>query len=653
MIKKFLSTVLTLSVAAVMAYFIFLSARTTSVPIEKSANGQDPLSEERLQGEKVYYRSFDAQGRELVSATSQKVTQINDVHYQLEEGVEFQHVDGDRRYRVSADSFQNEPNGRQVMSAPEGGSIVLKGDDGLSLITKGPLIHTADGVFETDERVQFTIGAIQGVCRGLRYLPDAFLELRREVEFNTRQNDHDLQITAASLSLDQPSQSGRIRDGIITSLFTADNSRTVLSAQEIGLLFKGGFSGGPFRMTQAELEGKTELPHFAWSRGELHSKTFLACFAASGQWVEELITEKRVTFQMQSEEGYGMEGQTGRLTLRMQREEPLQLVSQGALVLTARRGDEPELKLTGQKGMATEFADGNARSTRIFGTPTFHYGVRRAEAGSLRLLHDEGEVLLGEGAHFWDQEQDVHLSGDKILLIGWNRRDREIFAFDFVEIFYRETSPEKVHGTGERLKMKLPDNTVELEGKPARVERLGQTVEANQIELWGQEEESLEISTGDRVSLTMPGEGGLYRIEAETMNYNDQSRIISLERVRRASFPERGELSCQQLEIVLKKRTGEHGAQARIDHLTATRDVLFKGNLLEKGQAKPFSCRADILNYKAGEELIHFLGKGKDVSFKSATRVINGRQLTYNLNDDTIRLDSVAHGTTKTKVTQR
>ncbi len=642
MVKKFISRGLLAALIATLAYFVFLSADLTPVPIEKGETQAQPPDKDRVKGTRVQYKTFDAQGNEIISGKSSEVIQADERSFELKEGLRMRFNRDGKSYEVQADSFINE-DGRRVMSADPGSKILLVDQDGLSIETPGPLIYTPDNIIETEAWAFFRLGEMQGRCRGLRYKPKEFLELRADAWFFAHGSSGDMQITADLITLDNALQTGTVYNGVLSS-HKESGPRQTMMADRIHLEYNGGRDGLPFRLNHAVLRG--EPAKILWDEGALEASNFDICFDPEGQWVEEAIADEDTRFNMETRDGYRMLGQSGSLRLITEQGQPRQLLGVEPIKVTAAKPGHPDMELFGEKGIETLFLQGRAYSTRIRGMPSFRYADQKGKAGNLEVLHAERNVIFSEGSELIDAKEDVRILGDKILLTNWDQEEREIFAFKFVEIRYRENTPDLIQCFGNSLVFRTPQQNVHLEGEKARMIHGGREVEARVIELLRVDDELFDLKTEGEVSLTGETEQGLLTVDAAVMKYEALQRVLRFENVTRARVPDMGSLSCGYLEAGIKQRND----RTEIEYLTATDDVILEGLVVEQGQRTPMACRADRLDYRPEEKVVYFKGEGKDVTFEHPTGKLRGRELTYNLIDGSMRVDSVTHGTTKTTV---
>lgn len=649
MYRKLLTRTLVLLMIAVLGYFAFISGDVTQeVPIEKSSEQSGMITEDTMLGTDAHYKSFNPRGDVISTGSSMKVT-IEGESLRLEDGLELETYEiGGKKYSVKADSFGVGSENQRILTAEPGHKIILTGED-VSIETVGPLAYdNLKSIFSTEARAYYKMGDAHGQSEGLRYKPDVFLELQGDCIFNSHSNTEKSTITADHLFFRNEEARGLIRNGVITTVSLDGEKRTRLDAREIAITYKGGKRGEPFLLEQATMNG---LPaRFTWNNGEMTSSFFEACFDPSGKWVEEMLTGADAHFTAETQDGYHLFGRGGQLSLLMEQSVPRELLGHEPVEIEGAREEGPVLRLIGKSGLETQFIKGQAYSTRLFGKPRFSYGGQEGEAGHIRVSHNERNIIFSGGAELLDGEQQVRIKADEILLSNWDQEEKEINAFKFVEITYREDASDIAQCFGEELKFLLPQNYIKLKGSPAQVNRQNLTIDANTIEMDRIDELSFDLkansTTNNEVNLLMATDEGASHIQARSLVYTGETDLLVFDNVIKAVFPKKGQLFCKQMRVKLKNR----GEAKVVETIEAEEDVLFEGALEDRGEVKPVNCRADQLRYNQSEGLIYFIGKGKNLVFNHPTGVFEGRELTYNLKNGTIRGDSEKHGTTVTRI---
>lgn len=643
--RTFLTRILILATLLVLGYFVAISTDTGKVPTQNVApeSGQKQLSE----GKGLTFQAYDASGREINSGKFGRIVQEDEDTYLAEE-VDLNLTSSDGSiYHVIADTYDTRDDGSRVLSAQEGNQIRLRERDGITIETPGPLIYSQSGVLFTEAQATFSLANIKGACQGLRYKSGNFLRLLEDVRFQALDQDlGDMDIVADFLNLSMKTLKGEIRNGIIAS--SNDAAQSFLKAPSMDVYFRGQVGVGPYSLREVLLDGdKNEHAIFRWAGGELRSSHFFGCFNESGHWIEMLRTAHDAHFSTLSNDGYWFEGTAGKLTLLGENWQPKEMSSTSLVDVTGRQGSsDTTLRLNGTGGLQTIFRDGTASSTRIFGKPTFSYGQQEGEAGSLRVLHDEHQVLFSAGASLQDTTQDLTIKGDEILLANWDQEQREIFAFKFVEILRKKGTPEQVQCFGDTLEMKLPSNDLKLTGEPAKLLRNGETIEGQTVQLKQVDAKLFDVSAQDEVVVNLISNQGTFWIQSRTMDFKAKKRLLQFDKVLKAVIPDQGELSGERLNAYLLKA----GEGMVLDRIEMRGNVVFKGWREVDGKRDPITCQADEMDYQAGEETLRFTGVNREVIFSDSRFTTSNRGLIYNLKSGTLSGYSEKHRTSTIKV---
>jgi lipopolysaccharide export system protein LptA len=636
-----------LATVGLLGYFAFISTSINNVPIERSDRQALPLDEESARGSKVRFKSYDKEGNEIITGSSNKVTRNNDSRITLEDGLRMRINRSGQVYSVIADSYGIGDDGHQVMTADPGNKIVLTVDD-TRIETAGPLFYYEEqDLFTTDAVAVFSLGESMGKAHGLRYKPETFLELLGDNELLTRDAESELLLLADYMRFDDIDKKGLIRNGTITSRARPDQPETKLEAEEIQLLYRGGTKGESLALIQATLDGSPAK--LAWDQGDLVSSSFQVCYDESGTWIEELITDVDAHFSMRTNDGYLLYGTGGQLSLWMERGTPVELSGNAPIDIDGYREGAETLRLAGQSGLETRFREGRAYSTRLFGQPTFSYGTQEGVAGGFRISHNERNILFSGGSELWDSAEDIRVKADQILLSDWDQEEKEVNAFQFVEITFQENSPDIVQSFGDELKLLLPSRFIQLVGEPAKVNRRNLTIDAHDIQIDRLDDELFDLTataSNTEVYLLMATENGSAQIQAKSLKYTGEKDVLVFEDVSRAVLPGQGELSCEIMTVTLRDK----GDKKVIDTISAENEVLFTGTIDDEGTARTLHCRADKMLYRQAEEVIYFYGESREVVFTHPSGEFRGKELTYQLKDGTIRGGSDKHGTTRTTI---
>ena len=642
-IKRWLTRFLVLTMVGVGLYFAILSQDNSLVPIENSANLADPIREEEMRGKRVHVNSYDLDGNLISSGKSETVILVGDDQLALKDGLEYQFNREGRKYYSRADSFENLPDGRRKLSADPGNTILLAIEGGISIETEGPLLYGKDEVISTEAPAQFKMGEIKGRCVGLKYKPEVFLELSSDAHFTASSAEGVTTIDSTFMRLDYLKRAGEIHNGLITNKPANSHQENQLEATHFNILFHGQ-SSRELRLEEARLKGTPT--RLGWGEGELTSSRIEVCFDETGKFLQEATTGDDAVYTSLSSDGGMLTGRTGQLTLKFGNGAPQTLTSQSPIEVSVEKQDRAPLKLTGEKGLESVFENSRVRSTRLFGNPKFQFASQKGHAGTLRVLHDERKVLLGETAHLEDTAQNLVVNGDEILLAEWDQDQQEIFANRFVEITYGVGTPEAMKAWGDTLAMKHPSQHGVLTGNPARIEQRDQTVQANRIEMERVGPYLFEMKTDDEVNLNLKTERGPVKIVAMAMFFSQEKNTVSFRNVHQALLADQGALSCKNLEILIPQT--QEGRQ--VQKINASGSVVYEGQIKDSESVKSITARADTLTYAHSDRIIVFQGDQKDVVVTLPDGQIQGRKLTYNLNDGSMRVDSAAHGVTQTTV---
>jgi len=642
-LKKWLTRFLVIIMVGIALYFVILSRDTALVPIENSANLADPIREEEMRGQRVNVNAYDLDGNLISSGKSETVILVGDNQLALKDGLEYQfHRDG-KKYFSRADSFENLPDGTRKLSANPGNTILLAVENGISIETQGPLLYDQNEVISTQAPASFRMGEIKGRCVGLKYKPEVFLELNSQADFTATSDEGVTRIQSTFMRLDYLKRVGEIHKGLITNQPAGGLQENVLEAAHFNILFKGE-SSRELQLQEARLKGSPT--RLGWAEGELTSSRLEVCFDETGKVLKEAITGESAVYTSLSSSGDMLRGRTGQLTLEFNQGSPQRLLSQSPIEVSVEKQDRDPLRLTGRNGLESVFENGRVRSTRLFGEPKFTFGTQKGRAGTLRVLHDERKVLLGETAQMEDTAQNLMVNGDEILLAQWDQDQQEIFANRFVEITYGVGTPDAMKAWGETLALKHPSQHAVLTGKPARIEQRDQTVQAQRIEMQQVGPYLFEMKTDDEVNLTLKTERGPLKIVATDMFFSQERNTVTFQNVQEAVLADQGTLSCRDLEILVPQT--QSGRQ--VEKIDAKGSVIYEGKIKDSESVKPFTARADSLSYTHTTRIIVFQGDQKDVVVTHPDGQIQGRKLTYNLNDGSMRVDSAAHGVTQTTV---
>ncbi len=638
--RKLLTRTLTICTIALLVYFARISGETGKLPTER-ANTPEVSSDLESFGEDVRVQVFNYQGAKVSEGTfasvrkseSRLAVEAPDVVYTTATG---------RVIRVRADFLDNQTGREQILSSKPGNRILVAEDNGITIESVGPLVYDpATGILETKAQADFRLGNDRGTCVGLAYRSQEFLRLTSQVVFRGAESrDGQVLMEGSFLELDLKNNKGLLRDGTVTTQRGADKNQFSATESQFD------FQPNKTRLIPTNAVFNGSPSRFLWLGGKLEANRFEGRFDPSGRWIERFTTSADAVFTATSEDAYAFTGRGGRMEVSANQWVPQRLFSRDAVDLRGRRTNGEELHLQSEGGLETQFVDGKARSTRLFGAPVFTYGRQSGRAGNLRVLHNEHKILFTQGAELNDPLEQVHIEGDELLLADWDQPEREIFAFKFVTIKRFSGTPEAIDAFGDQVELHLPSGYLKLIGTPAKVVRVAETIEGNTIEITQGRAKQFDIQASGDVTLNLIGDKGTVWATADTLKFSNSKRLAVLENVSRLVMPERGELSCGHLEALL----AQSGDRLVLERLQAERDIVFQGSRMVDGVRRPVSCQADKMDYTTADGILHFQGVNRDVVFSDAKVETRNRDLKYNLKDGSLRGDSAPNRNSTTLV---
>lgn len=630
--RKWLARAMIALMVVILGYFVFLSADMTLVPIEKGGNTNEAANTGELaRGRDVQYLRVDSDGQEIMSGSSAKFSQLDETNVALADGLRISITEQGTLYEVRADRLEQDDQGNKIMYADGEGLIELTSADGLVIRTPGPLVQTPDNVLQTESQATFAMGEARGRCVGLRFQPETFLEFQADAFFEARGPAQNISIQADAIRFDNLSQTGLVTGGVIQSQVALNQATDLLIADTITLHYRGGQQMEPFHLTNAVLEG--DEAEFIWQEGRLASRYFMICFDETGKQVSELYTARNARFDMQTADNYELFGTGGQLVLTVADAKPKLLKSRDAVHIYGEKADDPPVHIQGAAGLETVFAGGQATSTEVFGMPSFRYGDQSGQAGNLRLVHQDGDLMFSERAQLADGSGGVRIQADRILVSDWDTATRQLFAFDFVDVVYGQ-GEQAITGTGESMEYHDADDFLVLTGDSAQVVQSGHRIAARRIEVTQVDEQTYDLNAKEDVDMALMLARGVATVEAGTVQFIGREEKVTFTDVIRAAMPEMGTLSCGELVAGLKERNGKQ----ILEYLIGSNEVILEGTVLKDGVPEPMSCRADRMTYRAAENAVYFEGEGRDLVFTHPDHNLRGRHLTYNLKDGSIRL---------------
>jgi len=642
MSKKWVSRLAILGVAGLFLWIIGLMTRSPQLVI---AENREP-NEQMMVGEVMEITSYDIHGNPEAQVKARVGKQLSESEWQLTESdAELIQADGSVM-RFFADHFRQETSGARVVEANPGSRILLQDDSGLEIESGGPIRITGDDRVSTEAAARFKWREAWGRCEGLEYRVGKLLELGHDATFNAQLVDGVLQFRSDGLRFDLATGTGSVRQGyfVATGL---DQGHASLYADRMQFTYSGLSEDDFFRF--GELIGKSrpdgQSTRVTWERGDILSERFHACFDEQNGQLVEVTSGDDANFSTETEDGYSLLGRSGQLVLSFAQGEPQRLVTSRPVGFEGVAADGARFSLSGEQGFDSILNGGRASSTVVYGSPVFQINRQHGRAGSVRLLHSEGRILLGGGAVLQDLDQRIEVKGEEILLANWEGDQREVFAREFVELLFEGKHGQTVEGFGDQLKMTFADQTIDLRGRPAQFRSGGGLILANQVTAVGQSGGRFILSAKGDLDLKVDLEdGSAYRLQGQQMRWHQFEGRIEVESVESASLHRLGEVSAERMVILL-----EHNGGESIKSLQAEGQVVFEGAIERDGELERFSCLADVLRFNQASQELKLEGLDTDVvvNFRDG-QSHKVRELTYNLKDGSMLAGSDTHGFTRT-----
>lgn len=619
--------------------FLWLAMLLTDSPQlvieERPADNRE--RNEKMVGEIIELRSFNEDGQPELSVRARRGTQNADQTWKLlENEVEMVTASG-RVVHFFADELKDDAGVRTISSQP-GSRILISEKEGLEMETPGPITVPEDLSLNTQARTEFRFGPSSGSCRGLHYVPGLQLDMLKDARFRLVQGPRSLQLDGASLRLNLQKATGVLKKGMVDAFFGSQHEATFQS-EEMEFSFSPGTE--PSRWGIQEISAKGNPGRFRWGTGELLTESFLVCFSDTAQQqLDQVLASGPSRFAVETEEGYTLDGRTGGIQVWFAAGEPERMASTEPVTMQGLYGRQV-FSLGGSLGFESSMEQGRLASTTVFGAPTFSFGAQHGRAGSLRLLHDEARILLGEGAWLEDPAQALRVSGEEILLADWGRQERNVFARNFVEFQHAGMG---VEGKGDQLSMTMPGRILELRGQPAVLTHEGNVVTANWVEVRPGEDQEFFLKAAERIEFEFLLDGDLCSVIAKSMELDSRQGLLDLRDVERASVPSVGQLGARILEMTWSTQ----GGTRYLTGVHAEDQVVFEGHWGQAGEQESVSCQADVLDYDPEQELLSLEGRDRDVVVHMSNGQVHRlRQLTFNLGDGSMQADS-ERGFTKT-----
>lgn len=630
--------------AGLIGGFLWIAKNLTETPqlVITERDSARPGGEfEAMTGEVMESISFGPDGRREVTVRARRGKQMVDREWVLSElELEVATRDGNT-LTLFADRFREDPSGNRVIESDVGSRISFVEADGFRMQTPGPVLLNVRDVFSSSAETEFQWGRSKGGCLGMKYLSDAFFEMSQQARFNVAQDEHPLNISADKIYLDLKRQIGFVDEGQVHAV--SPESDVGFAARDLVFFYDKVAEDAPFEIR--EFHGIGSPGRVSWGQGSMEAQSFVACFSAQGSWLEQIVTGPDATFSLATQDGHDLRGRSGALTMDCLMGEPEEISSPSAVSIQGELDSGEPFFLDGGQRLLTQFSDGRVTNTVITGEPVFAFRNQHGRAGTIRLLHSEGRILLSQGAVLRDDEEHVEIQGEEILLANWAQDVHEVFAREFVTLNVHPESETPFLGRGDQLNLKMPERVLELKGAPARFQQGDNWVEALEVRVVPEEGGRMSLSAETQVRFSALLDGKTCVANSNRLEMSQQTGIIQLDQVTAAQVPDFGQLAADQLRLQAKLM----GANWELKALEASGQVTVEGVLDPEGDAQSFSCQADLLNFDPQTREVRVAGTDRDVIvlFGSGSEH-RSRQLTFNLKDGRMHADSGKHGFPKT-----
>jgi len=431
-----------------------------------------------------------------------------------------------------------------------------------------------------------------------------------------------------------------VDEGRVNAL--APGADMVFSARDLVFYYVEGSQDSPVEIQ--EFHGIGSPGRVAWADGLIMANAFVACFSPTGPWLEQIVTGPDAEFTLATQDGHELRGRSGALTLDCFIGQPVQISSPAPVSMEGKLDTGEPFFLHGGQSLMSYFSDGRVANTVISGEPVFSFRNQSGRAGSIRLLHSEGRILLSQGAHLQDEEEQIMIQGEEILLANWDQDVHEIFAREFVRLDFQNVDGTPLSGQGDQLNLKMPERILKLKGT-AHSHYGSNWVEAQDVLVVPETGVSMALTAESHVKFSALLNGQSCVVEGNKLEMSQETGVIRLFQVQAAQVPDLGELTAEQL--VLEAQMDASGW--KLSSLNASGQVIFEGIMDPQGEAQAFSCQADELSYFPQTQDLRLTGIDRDVIvlFGSGSEH-RSRQLTFNLGDGRMHADSGKHGFPKT-----
>jgi len=596
---------------------------------------------DEVEGNIIRHKSYNDRGEWTLEVHAEKIEQLPGGGTAITgTRAQYRRPNG-KVLRVSADHLRDEGNNK-VFSSDKGHRIVLEEEDGLHCETEGPLTVTPDTEFFTEHKTTFEMGSWTGSCGGLSYKPDEELRLTSGIDFKLSSRENASTLKAEEINFQFQKGIGEVEHGHFQMIST-NTGAAYFESKKMILHYSGEPGGMPVTLREIEILGnESEL---FWNEGGIKAPYFSICMDMEGTYPELISTHDQTEFNLMSLHGQSIHGVTGNLLLDFFETRPLSLSGDSELNLTADSRDGSVLSLTGGKGFLTEFSQGQAENTHIYGTPEFEFGSVRGRAGTFRILHEQRKLMLSQTAELLESSKNTRISAEEILVSNWDLPDREVFGRAFIQ-FQGFIKDELVEGTGNEVFFSAYKNQLVLKGSPAMFQGKRGMFSSKTIDIANDENDNLVFQATDDVQAKVNLAEHSYEILCRAMNYNGNSMIFHLQNVEKFSSEGWGTLSGETLELFL-----EQPDSPVLKKIEVRGKVQVTGTSRKGDRTVTFSGQSDKMDFDALSQIMTLESDHQDVTFQQDTGYeIRGRRLIYSLRDATMRVEAGEHRSTQTIV---
>ena len=600
---------------------------------------------EKIEGDTIRYKSYDGKGERTLEVQAEKIEQLPGLGTVVSGTRAMYRKPDGKILRITADLLRDE-GVNKVFSSKDGGKIVLEEEGGLKYETIGPLIVTPKLEFVTRSKTTFQFREWSGECLSLYYLPDQLLDLNQDVTFNFGKDREATTIQSKQFLFNLEKGVGTIHYGQIT-MFSIQTEQEMRSAyfesERMVLYFSGGKQKIPLSLVELEISGPDS--HLFWNEGGLTSPFISVCMDNTERYPQLITTNDPTEFTLISSSGKEIHGITGSLKLDFFETQPLQLLGDSELILETQATSGKVLTIKGGTGFLTEFNQGKAENSRIFGAPVFELDGISGRAGFLRILHGQRKLIMSQTAELHNKQNNTSLSAEEILVSNWDLADREIFGRAFIRL-KGDFMDGEVHGTGDEIFFSDYQGVLTLKGSPAVFQDSKSAFSAKDFQINFLSGKMTQATASGDVTGKLESAGRVFDLECQKMVYEQQTSICTLHSVDNLSGPEMGSISAQWVELAF-----DPGQSRALKEVNARGNIQLTGRSMQNGEPKQFSGQADHLNLDFMKQILTLEGDERDVVLQNDSGdESKGRRLIYSLLNATMRIEAGEHGSTQTIV---